>query len=102
MCTIASSLPVGIGWPWVTTSDEPTSTLNGVLNELMIATRSLRPVAVNSSCSGRSVTQCGGIEAILPIGLIDVSVGSGFTADIGATYTIISGVATLSVLLVTS
>src|SRR3954465_7949260 len=90
ICTTASSLPDGTDWPALTTSDEPTSTLNGVLNVLMMLTSSALPAAVNMIGWGALVPWPAGTGGIVPIGL---AIGSlGLITVIGATYTVNSGV----------
>src|ERR1041384_4013716 len=66
----------------------------------MMSTSRAFPVAVNISISGPLVVQPGWIDGIVPISLTCASVA--VTADVGATETLISGVATLRLLLVTS
>src|SRR5262245_39347237 len=84
--TTVSSLPVGTGWSAVTTIEEPNSTLNGVLNVLIIAIRSARPVLVNLIDRALVVTSPARIGAIVPIALAWGSLG--LSAEVGATYTV--------------
>src|SRR5258707_892082 len=60
-------MPVGTGWPALTTIDEPTSTLNGVLNMLMMRTSAALPSLVNTRLCGPLVFCPAGIGGIVPI-----------------------------------
>src|SRR5512140_1885286 len=102
MWTTALSLPIGTIWLDFTTIDDPTSTLNGVLNVLMMLTSSALPAGVNMIGCGVVITWPAGTGGMVPIALIDGSFGSTLSTDIGATYTVTVGVSTFSVFIGTS
>src|SRR5262249_47231504 len=89
-----SSLPLGTGWPDWIISVEPTMTLNGFLKSPIVSISVCLPVSVYVMSFDCTVV-IAGTASIVPICFASGSFGS--ITDIGATYTFITGVATLSV-----